>query len=74
MFDPPLTPLPARFLGRSRFSAVEQQDEVTLYGRRVSPTLEEALKLPPPWQDRAEEDETLGQVVVKHIEAVKRIR
>ncbi|CAM9705374.1 unnamed protein product, partial [Laminaria digitata] len=51
-----------------------EQDEVTLYGRRVTPTLEEALRLPPPWQALAKEDETLQDVLIERLVAEEMAR
>lgn len=52
----------------------QQQDEVTLYGRRVTPTLEEALASPPPWQALAKEDETLQDVLIERLVAEEMAR
>lgn len=38
-----------------------------LYGRQVSPSLEEALNAAPPWQELADEDVTLRDMLIKRL-------
>lgn len=63
-----LSPL-ARVFPGCWHGVILQQDENIMYGRRVSPTLDEALSLPPPWQILAEEDVTLQDMIIQDLVA-----
>ncbi|CAM9300154.1 unnamed protein product, partial [Hapterophycus canaliculatus] len=54
-----------------RWPTTQEQDEEILYGRVVPPKYEDALSLPPPWQDRVLPDVTVGHLETREVARIK---